>query len=201
MEKKKSDSRWRFRFSLKTLLILMALVGFLLASYLFTDKFFSYKFDSMDYYVEKVERISFLDEQKLEVWVILEEGKDEPTLRQRMLIYKLKRYGMSLKPILDDAADKHRIEIEYAVGNLTEEYGLPVMNRQNIADHYHIGLIWIPRLEDSPDDFVVLGCDCIWEEEHGMEMLVKNGSSVAWFGGNGPWEWSSPAEFLAELDQ
>ena len=174
----------------------MALICVALASYLFTDNFFSYKFNSMDYYVEMDERIDLLGETELEVWVILEERQSKPTLRQRMLIYKLKRYGMKLKSKLDDSADRHRIDYEARVGDLTEEYGLPKMNRQNIADHYGFGLVWIPRLEDSSDDFVVLACDCIWEEEHGMEMLIKNGNSVEWCGTEGPWQWNSPTEFL-----
>ena len=69
------------------------------------------------------------------------------------------------------------------------------------ADHYHVGLIWVPRLEGSSDDFVVLDCSCTWEEEHGMVLLIKNGSSVAWWGNAGPWQWESPADFLAKQNE
>ena len=184
------------------MLILIAMICFLLAVYLATDNFFSYSFNGIDYYyVEMDEKIDFLREQENEVWIILEEGETKPTLRQRMLIYKLKRYQQSLKPILDDAANDHRIDFDRKAGDLPEEYGLPEMNRQNIADHYLVGLIWVPRLEGSSDDFVVLDCSCTWEEEHGMELLIKNGSSVAWWGNAGPWQWESPADFLAKQNE
>ena len=57
--------------------------------------------------------------------------------------------------------------------------------------------IVIPRLADSKDDFVVLSCFCTWEEEHGMQILIKNGQEAPWQGTEGPWEWKTPTEFLS----
>lgn len=175
---------------------LIALAGIGLGGYVQWSNI-SFRFEDYgDYYlVSMLDKVNFQG-RDCELCVILEEGETAPTLRQRWLIYKLQRYDSSLIDVIHDAADQHRINIEYLVGDLTEEYGLPVMNRQNIGDHYGIGLIKIPRLIGSKDDFIVLGCGCTWEEEHGMEILVMNGKTVEWHGEEGPWQWETPAAFL-----
>ena len=107
------------------------------------------------------------------------------------MIYKLQRYSNSLNESLCDAADRHRINFEYLVGDLVDEYGLPEMNRGNIDEYFSVGMITVPRLKGSSDDYIVLGCSCLWEDEHGMELLVKNGEEAIWAGCDGPWQWKS----------
>jgi len=137
-----------------------------------------YKSTPYDSHVELDGRFEFLGDQ-VEVWVILEDGQSAPTFRQRRLIKKMQRYPTELKNSMCDAADQHRTDYEHAVGDLTLEYGLPRMNRDNIQEHFDIGVIWVPQLDGLSDDYLVLVCDCTWEEEHGMDLIVKNGETVA----------------------
>ena len=123
--------RQHLRFRLRSIFVLVALASCLLAAYIQWKKI-DFHFETFDdYYVEMIERIDFLGERECDVRVILEEGQTAPTLRQKWLIYKLQNYDPSLRSIVDDSANENRIEYEYAVGDLTE-YGLPVINRENI---------------------------------------------------------------------
>ena len=186
-----SRKRRRFRFSLKMMLVLVTLSCIGMAVY-----FLSYRFTEYDdYYVELTEKVKFQGFD-VDVLVILEEGRKTPTLRQRFLIYRMQRYASALRESINDAADEHRVNFEGMVGDLTEEYGLPVMNRENIQNHFWVSSVWIPRLIGSSDDYIALGCSCNWEEEHGMEMLIKNGESVEWHGQDGPWQWQAPWKFM-----
>ena len=137
-----------------------------------------YQFTPYDSHAELDEKFEFLGD-KVEVWVILEDGKSAPTFRQRWLIKKMLRYPAELKNSMCDAADQHRKDTEHSAGDLTLEYGLPRMNRYNIQEHFGIGVIWVPQLDGLSDDYLVLACDCTWEEEHGMHLIVKNGETVA----------------------
>jgi len=187
--------RWKLRFGIKSLLALM-----LLTSLLLVNEFLWYKFDrpyDNCAHVELTHKVDFLGDET-EVWVILEQGRSTPTFRQRRLIQRLQGYDASLEMLMDDAANDHRIMFDDAAGHHHHEYGLPLMTREIIGQHYGIGLIWIPKLSGSSDDFVVLGCDCDWEIEHGMQMLVKNGTSVPWQGGEGPGEWKAAYKFVEE---
>ena len=143
------------------------------------------------------EKVKFFG-SSCDVCVTLEEGRTSPSIRQRLLIYRLQRYAPELMEKICDAAERHRFEYEGPVGFLHEEYGLPIMNRKNIREHFSYGLILIPRLTGSSDDYTVLGCDCEWDIEHGMEMLIKNGTEVPWQGVAGPWHYKTPHEFMKE---
>ena len=188
--------RQHLRFRLRSIFVLVALASCLLAAYIQWKKI-DFHFETFDdYYVGMIEKIDFLGERECDVRVILEEGQTAPTLRQKWLIYKLQNYDSSLRSTVDNAANEHRVEYEGAVGDLTEEYGLPVMNRGNIDKHFGYGIV-IPRLADSKDDFVVLSCYCTWDNEHGMQILIKNGQEAPWQGMAGPWEWKTPTEFLS----
>ena len=142
------QSRWRFRFSLRILLLVTALVA---AYFAFLPPFF--KYTPYDSHAELDERFQFLCEE-VEIWVVLEDGHSAPTFKQRRLISRLQQYDPILFDAMCDAADQHRQEYQHAVGDLVLEYGLPVMNRENIQEHFGVGLIWIPQLKDLPDDFL-----------------------------------------------
>ena len=193
----KTKPNRRFQFRLSAVLIFVLLIGVFLAVHEEWKKI-DFSFQEFDeyYMVEMLENVDFLGEQSCHVYVILEEGQTAPTLRQRWLIYRMQRYDQSLRVAMDGAANENRIDFEEAVGDLTAEYGLPVMNRENIGEHYGFE-IKIPRLADSPDDYIVLSCHCTWEQEHGMEMLIRNGREVPWQGNDGPWQWNTPTEFMA----
>ena len=104
-----------------------------------------------------------------------------PTIRQRWLLLKLESYDQELWSEIGNVAVENLHAFEDWVGDMTDEYGLPEMSRENINDFFTIDMIWIPKQSDSTDDYVGFCFACEWETEHGMYMLMKNGK-IVWHG-------------------
>lgn len=143
---------------------------------------------------ELEQRVKFLGFD-CRVLVCAEEGADGPSWRQRRLLSKILRDPDP--DVIDDAADAYLNHVDDMVG--LAEYGLGHINRGNIRDHYGISCITIPRQAGSPDDYVVLDGGCDWEEEHGLQLLIKNGRECVSFGGYEMWERQKPWERQGRL--
>jgi hypothetical protein len=137
---------------------------------------FDYKWD--DYFWTGLLYIPFLDtETKISVVCDTSPEQTEPTPRQLALVNALLSLPASLVNEMDDAAEKWRACVDDAVD--LSEYDLGHINRQNIREHYQVQAIYIPPIGDCQDDYQFITSECDWEEEHGMQLLLKNGKFVS----------------------
>ncbi len=52
------------------------------------------------------------------------------------------------------------------------------ITRKNIEKHYEIQRVLVPPLWNNKDRYLVLGGNCDWDVEHGIQMIVKNASVI-----------------------
>lgn len=109
--------------------------------------------------------------------IVPENGGLPPTLPQLALANRLSELPQSLWTEIEDAAEAYRAETDASV-NLAE-YDLGHINRANIRDHFAILDVVIPPLEGSTEFLIFLTGNCDWEEEHGLEILLKNNHVIS----------------------
>lgn len=114
-----------------------------------------------------------LDNSVLEICVMLEDGADNPSNRQMTVIESLNQLPpRQLQEEIAVAARNYFREVDAEVG-LSEE-GIQIDENQ-IETHYRFSDITIPKHNDCDTDFVLIGMECDWEEEHGMHILLADG--------------------------
>jgi len=96
-----------------------------------------------------------------------------PTARQLEVFESASALPPSLRDSLDDAAERYRKEIDEEVGLTWPE--VAGINRSNIRAHYRIDQIFVPRLQSCSRSYLFLDGECDWEEEHGLEILLRDG--------------------------
>ena len=99
------------------------------------------------------------------------EDQTEATPKQLAALKLVQSLDDSFQNLIDDAAEQFRAWVDSRV-DLSSE-GLGGINRANIRDHYEIFNVQIP-VQDGDSLHYFLGCGCDWEEEHNMEMLVRD---------------------------
>jgi hypothetical protein len=112
----------------------------------------------------------------LEICVLLEDGADKPSNRQVAVLESLNQ--LSPKELLEEiaiAARNYYREVDAEVG-LAEE-GVQI-DDDRIDTHYRFSDITIPQHNECDTDFVLIGMNCDWEEEHGMHVLLADGHVV-----------------------
>ena len=171
------DIRPWFRFRLRTLLLITSLVCICIA---FFPKLHRFTDLGATGAVELVGTSEFLGHELI-VYVTPDSKRKWPSIRQRLLINRVEGYEHSLWDEIKDVAIQNLHAFEDDVGDMTDEYGMPEMNRENIEDFFAIDAIWIPRQADSSDDYVGIMFGCDWETELGMYMLLRNGK-IVWHG-------------------
>ena len=96
--------------------------------------------------------------------------------RQAAVIAALDHLPPDFRDRLDDAAEVNREEFDELVD--LKSCGLGHINRTNIREHYSLPSLIIPPLNRVRGDYFFLAGNCDWEEEHGIEMIVKDGGVV-----------------------
>ncbi len=96
-----------------------------------------------------------------------------PTPRQLAAAASALELPEELRDRLDDAAERYRLDVHEAVGLTWPE--VRDINRSNIRDHYELARVLVPRLAASPHNFLFLEGECDWEDEHGIEFLLRDG--------------------------
>lgn len=175
----------KLRFGLLSFLIVIFAIGTGLGLYLSRWNF-EHEWENCYALDRQVDFLGF----DCRVVVCAEDGADGPSWRQRRLLSRVLRY--SEHSLVDDAAELYRANVDEMVG--LDEYGLGHINRSNIREHYGISRITIPIQAGSPDDYIVLDGGCDWEEEHGLQLLIKNGQECVKFGGFESWRRQKPWE-------
>ncbi|MCU0721360.1 MAG: hypothetical protein MUC83_16740 [Pirellula sp.] len=56
--------------------------------------------------------------------------------------------------------------------------GCQGVTRNNIDEHYEIQCALVPPLWGSVDRYLVLGGNCDWDDEHGIQMIIKNATVI-----------------------
>lgn len=112
----------------------------------------------------------------LKITIEPESEDGQPTERQIALVDAIGSFSTSIRESINDAAEKYRKEIDDEVD--LSEYDLGHINRRNIENHYMISKIVIPPIGACKDDYHFLEGSCEWEEEHGLEILLRNGEVI-----------------------
>lgn len=111
---------------------------------------------------------------ELEVSIDAEDFRSAPpTSRQLDAADTALQLSLSLRDLLDDAAELYRLKVHEAVGLTWPE--VAGINRSNIREHYRVDSIFVPRLRSCPNNFLFLHGECDWEDEHGIEFLLRDG--------------------------
>lgn len=58
------------------------------------------------------------------------------------------------------------------------DFGLVDVDRSNICDHYEIQRIVVPPLWETEDRYLILGGNCNWNPEHGIQFIVENSTVI-----------------------
>ncbi len=96
---------------------------------------------------------------------------------QQLVFYRsLTRDDFPPADELDDWAFKYFQEIANIID--VSECGCQDVTRHNIDDHYQIQRALVPPLWGSEDRYLVLGGNCDWDDEHGIQMVVKNATVI-----------------------
>ncbi len=115
--------------------------------------------------------------QAVSVTILPESKEQEPSPSQIAVLHSVESLAATFLDALDDAAEAYRKEVDDAVD--LSEYDLGQINRSNIRKHYALDSIVIPRHGSSPHTWFFIAAECDWEEEHGMETLVKDGAIIS----------------------
>ena len=121
---------------------------------------------------ETSKNVPFLD-REVKVIFITSGEQNQPTEKQLNVLKRIEDFPKDFSNTLDDAANGYRKTV---IEGLLEEDSEPIRNiqRENISNHYKINSVVIPELGRSEDILFFLTGECNWEEEHGIEILVKN---------------------------
>jgi len=118
-----------------------------------------------------------LVDRQIDVSIFPEDFRNaSPSERQLEAFASALKLSPTLHDLLDAAAERYREEVDEAVGLTWPE--VAGINRQNIRAHYRIDRIFVPRLRSSKRSFLFLEGECDWEEEHGIEFLLRDGQVI-----------------------
>ena len=124
--------------------------------------------------------LPFLGREVL-VEFISEEDDQEPTARQIALLDSLDRLTDNIIEKLAIWARKDFLQRLDNWGMTDEELfeviGIKI-DEQNIQNHFKINDILVPRIGRCRVDYVFICGSCDWDEEHGIEFLLKNGEPI-----------------------
>ena len=120
----------------------------------------------------------------------------EATPKQLAALKLIQSVDDSFQNSIDDAAEQFRAWVDGRV-DLSSE-GLGAINRANIRDHYQIYTVRIPW-QDGESLHYFLDCSCDWEEEHGMQMLVRDMDIVLCGQNDCSFDWASMEKEIAEF--
>jgi hypothetical protein len=112
---------------------------------------------------------------------ISEDGDQEPSQRQIALLDSLDTLTEEINSKLANLARedfKTRLE-NWGITpqELYEEIEMEI-DEQNIQNHFKIEQVVIPPIRNCSFDYVFMCGNCDWDEEHGIEFLLKNGEPV-----------------------
>jgi hypothetical protein len=113
-------------------------------------------------------------ERPVQIRIDTDSNEEPPTARQMAVADCIPEYLAGIKRHLDARAEQNCRKVDYAV-NLEEE-GIPI-NYDRIGDHYTIETALVGYVDGCEGNYFFLGCECDWEEEHGLEFLL-DGSRI-----------------------
>jgi len=112
----------------------------------------------------------------LPVYIREEEKGEAPSTRQLAIANALDFVLTNASHAMSAIAVKYYESISARVD--LENEGIAI-DPDHISNHYRLSSVIIPAIRDSQSDFVIVGADCDWEEEHGMEFVLENGRAIA----------------------
>jgi hypothetical protein len=103
------------------------------------------------------------------------ESADGPTEKQLAAITAIESVGDRLLEDIRRHARAYCEKIELAID--LEEEGIFV-DHERIEDHIRFKSIAVPKLNECSGSPFFLDCDCDWEPEHGMQLVVEDEAVV-----------------------
>ena len=113
-------------------------------------------------------------ERAVQIRIDTDSNEEVPTARQSAVADHIPEYLANIKRELDTHAEQNCRKVDDAV-NLEEE-GIPI-NYHRIGDHYTITAAMVGHVDGCEGNYFFLGCECDWDEEHGLEFLL-DGSRI-----------------------
>ncbi len=97
---------------------------------------------------------------------------NQASKRQLDYYYSLAQDDFPSQTHVDDCAYSYFQKVAAIVD--VRDFGLSQVSRENIDKHYRIELVTVPPIRNSSDRWLVLGGQCDWDPEHGIQFIVKN---------------------------
>jgi hypothetical protein len=116
---------------------------------------------------------------------VLGEDDQGPSSRQQEIVDSIAILPMSLLKTLKYRAYEYFARVRDEAGEAEFD---PSIKKGTIQKHYRLKSTLVPKIKDSPTNYLFLTFDCDWEEEHGMQVVLaddqivtcKECSTLAW---------------------
>jgi hypothetical protein len=108
--------------------------------------------------------------------VIIPEREDGPTPRQLEVAEAVAALPATVVPDMHDHLWRYYQETATYVSE--EDLGCSLSSAKEVAGHYTITEIVVPRLGESKHAFLFITGECEWEVEHGFELLLRDGKVI-----------------------
>lgn len=143
-------------------------------------------FRRIEYGWQTRRRLPFLN-RRLKITIIPECDGAEPTIRQLQVLESLEPIPPEFIDGIDDYVTAHRRRYMNVISRAIRAYSwltrfLRITSGSDMNDvfgtGYEITEIVIPQLEATPNQYFFLNAECDWDDEHGLEILVRDGTVV-----------------------
>ena len=111
----------------------------------------------------------------LEIEIFPDAESSPPSKHQISVLDEILAFDDSFLIALENAAEIYRSYMNYSVSYLPT---VDHINRENIREHYSIWGIRIVHGQQPPSRLFTIFSGCDWEDEHGMEWVVKDGEVI-----------------------
>ena len=135
----------------------------------------TYKF-SFNILWETNKYVAFLDRQ-VPARFISEQDDQEPTARQIAVLDSLDELTADQMPQLVEWA-RRDLQARLTNWGITLDELDVEIDVDNLQNHFSIKEVLIPRISDCQTNYIFLAGECDWEQDHGIEFLLKNSKPI-----------------------
>lgn len=107
---------------------------------------------------------------------IMQEDDFPPTQRQLEILESLDRLPKGFQHDIATHAWNYYRQIDADVDFAQEGRAI---EHESITSHYTIKSILIPEIRNCEANYLFISANCDWEEEHGMQLLVRDGQVIS----------------------
>jgi hypothetical protein len=109
---------------------------------------------------------------------ISERDNQEPTARQIAILDSVDDLSQEIVPQLVEWAQRD-LQTRLSNWGITIDELEIEIEPDNLQNHFSINEILVPRIGDCKINYIFLAGACDWDEEHGIEFLLKDGKPIS----------------------